>query len=87
MVDLPRFTKLGAKWVEVKKRSGDKASYDESEFENVASNTRYSIAQIEIGGIRRNAQVASYATAGAGRPSTHCQLAIANCRWHSEMLR
>jgi hypothetical protein len=42
MADPPRLTKLGAKWVEVRKRrdQGFREWHDEGGIENVASNTR-----------------------------------------------
>ena len=52
IADPPRLTELGAKWVEVK-NGGQRLPKGENEsvFENVASNTRWSIARMSLNGL------------------------------------
>jgi hypothetical protein len=82
MADPPRLTKLGAKWVEVR-NGGQKASerHDESVFENVASNTRWSIARRGLRYVLDLSKVLPLSKGGSRGRSTILTLQILDCRF------
>ena len=70
----PRLTKLGAKWVEVRKRRARLPSGLVSVFENVASNTRWTSLTRASRGCPKLVAVASFnqkEAAGVGQPSSN----------------
>jgi hypothetical protein len=72
MADPPRLTKLGAKWVEVRKRrdQGFRSGMT-GRIENVASNTRWSIARSSLKGLPETCRscFCRKGAAGVGQPS------------------
>src|SRR5690242_2093237 len=77
MADPPRLTKLGAKWVEVRKRRDQRLPRrHEGRIENVASNTRLSIAHSSLEGLPRTCRSCSW-TKGSSRGRS----AIRNQYW------